>query len=100
MYKWQIVARQLIHSTEKHKYLSEDQHGGRNAREALDIVFGKTITFDTLHLQRSNFGCTDCDAKTCYDHIIPLVLLLTHFKGGLPYEFFGIGQGATDGPAG
>eukprot|EP00957_Ditylum_brightwellii_P012427 938955-Ditylum_brightwellii.AAC.1 len=76
----------------------------------------------------------DCNAKACYDRIIPLVLLLAYFKAGLPYEccifltkllynlqyvittafgeatlrnchncivaVFGIGQGATDGPAG
>eukprot|EP00957_Ditylum_brightwellii_P147429 11226118-Ditylum_brightwellii.AAC.1 len=65
---------------ERHKYLSDDQHGGRNGREAPDIVFGKTITFDTLHLQRANFGCTNCNAKACYDRIIPLVLLLAYFK--------------------
>eukprot|EP00957_Ditylum_brightwellii_P058095 4405903-Ditylum_brightwellii.AAC.1 len=86
MYKWEIVARRLMHNAEKHKYLSEDQRGGRNSREALDIVFGKTITFDTLHLQRSNFGCTDCDAKACYNCINPLVLLLAYFKAGLLYE--------------
>eukprot|EP00957_Ditylum_brightwellii_P054598 4136978-Ditylum_brightwellii.AAC.1 len=72
-----------MYNTEKHKYLSEDQHGKRNGKKALDIVFGKTITFDTINLQRFNFGCTDCDAKACYDRIIPLVLLLAYFKAGL-----------------
>eukprot|EP00957_Ditylum_brightwellii_P147430 11226119-Ditylum_brightwellii.AAC.1 len=59
-------------NAEHHKYLSDDQHGGRNGRKAPDIVFRKTITFDTLHLQRANFRCTDCNAKACYDRIIPL----------------------------
>eukprot|EP00957_Ditylum_brightwellii_P148879 11334047-Ditylum_brightwellii.AAC.1 len=75
-----------MYNAEKHKYLSEDQNGGRNGKEALDIVFGKTITIDILHLQTSNFSCTDCDAKACYDCIIPLVLLLAYFKAGLLYE--------------
>eukprot|EP00957_Ditylum_brightwellii_P135450 10327602-Ditylum_brightwellii.AAC.1 len=75
-----------MHNTEKHKYLSEDQHGERNGREALDIVFEKTITLDTLHLQRSNLGCTNCDAKACYDCTIPLVLFLAYFKAGLSYK--------------
>eukprot|EP00957_Ditylum_brightwellii_P169084 12869246-Ditylum_brightwellii.AAC.1 len=74
-----------MHNTEKHQYLNEDQHSGRNGWEALDIVLGKTITFETLHFQRTNFGCTDCDAKACYDRIVPLVLLLAYFKAGLPY---------------
>eukprot|EP00957_Ditylum_brightwellii_P202916 15332378-Ditylum_brightwellii.AAC.1 len=75
-----------MQNSKKHNYLSEDQHGGRNGREALDIVLGKTITFDTMHLQRANFGCTDCDTKACYDRIIPLVLMLAYFKVGLPYN--------------
>eukprot|EP00957_Ditylum_brightwellii_P022314 1684046-Ditylum_brightwellii.AAC.1 len=54
-------------NAERHKYLSDNQHGGRNGREAPDIVFGKTIMFNTLHLQRANFGCTDCNAKACYN---------------------------------
>eukprot|EP00957_Ditylum_brightwellii_P012373 934716-Ditylum_brightwellii.AAC.1 len=72
MYKQEIVARRLMRNAERHNYLSNDQHGRRNSCEAPDIVFGKTITFDTLHLQRANFGCTDCDAKACYNRIIPL----------------------------
>eukprot|EP00957_Ditylum_brightwellii_P041388 3134123-Ditylum_brightwellii.AAC.1 len=38
MYKWEIVARRLMHDAECHKFLSEGQHGRRNGREALDIV--------------------------------------------------------------
>eukprot|EP00957_Ditylum_brightwellii_P054992 4168391-Ditylum_brightwellii.AAC.1 len=45
-----------MQNAERHKYLSDDQHGRRNGREAPDIVFGKTITFDTLHLQRPSLG--------------------------------------------
>eukprot|EP00957_Ditylum_brightwellii_P210872 15365507-Ditylum_brightwellii.AAC.1 len=86
MYKCEIVARQLMHNAEQHNFLSEDQHGGCNGREALDIMLGKTITFETLHLQRANSGCTNCDAKACCDRIIPLVLLLAYFKAGLPYQ--------------
>eukprot|EP00957_Ditylum_brightwellii_P110856 8455541-Ditylum_brightwellii.AAC.1 len=73
-------------NVEHHEYLHEDQHGGRNGREALDIVLGKTIMFDTLNIQCANFGCTDCDAKACYNCIVPLVLLLAYFKAGLPYK--------------
>eukprot|EP00957_Ditylum_brightwellii_P199910 15239642-Ditylum_brightwellii.AAC.1 len=86
MYKREIVDCRLMANAEKHQYLNNDQHRGRNGREALDAVLGKTLTFETLHLQRANFGCTDCDAKVCYNRIIPLVLLLTYFKAGLPYQ--------------
>eukprot|EP00957_Ditylum_brightwellii_P143649 10944499-Ditylum_brightwellii.AAC.1 len=75
-----------MHNAKCHKFLSEDQHSRHNGREALGIVLGKTVTFKTLHLQRANFGCADCNAKVCYDRIIPLVLLLAYFKAGLPYQ--------------
>eukprot|EP00957_Ditylum_brightwellii_P101533 7737860-Ditylum_brightwellii.AAC.1 len=122
-----------MQNAKKHQYLNEDQHRSRNGREAQDIVLGKTLTFETLHFQRANFGCTDCDTKACYNRIIPLILILVYFKAGLPYQccfflatildnlryvlatafgeapyvnwhmfivaVFGIGQGATDGPA-
>eukprot|EP00957_Ditylum_brightwellii_P018478 1389723-Ditylum_brightwellii.AAC.1 len=72
-------------NAEKYQCLNDDQHRGRNRREALDVVLGKTFTFETLHLQRANFGCTDCNAKAHYNRITPLVLLLTYFKARLPY---------------
>eukprot|EP00957_Ditylum_brightwellii_P176285 13422662-Ditylum_brightwellii.AAC.1 len=48
------------------------------------------------HFQRANFGCTNCDAKACYNRIVPVILLLAYFKAGV----FGIGQGSTDGSPG
>eukprot|EP00957_Ditylum_brightwellii_P002318 178617-Ditylum_brightwellii.AAC.1 len=73
-------------NAERSRYLTEDQHGGRNGRAAQDIVLGKAYKFDTFHLQRSNFACTDCNAKACYDRIIPLVLLLAYLKASLLYK--------------
>eukprot|EP00957_Ditylum_brightwellii_P010115 764311-Ditylum_brightwellii.AAC.1 len=75
-----------MQNAEKHQYLNEDQHDGRNGQEALDIVLGKTLTFETLHFQQANFGCTNCGAKACYNRIVPLVLIIAYFKAGLPYQ--------------
>eukprot|EP00957_Ditylum_brightwellii_P029282 2213422-Ditylum_brightwellii.AAC.1 len=74
-----------MQNAEKHNYLHEDQHGGWNGHAAIDIVLRKIFSFEIFHFQRSNFGCTDCNAKACYDQIIPLVLLLAYYKAGLPY---------------
>eukprot|EP00957_Ditylum_brightwellii_P107918 8231972-Ditylum_brightwellii.AAC.1 len=75
-----------MQNAEKHQYLNEDQHGSRNRREVQDIVLGKTLTFETLHFQQANFGCTNCNAKACYDRIVPLVLIIAYFEAGLPYQ--------------
>eukprot|EP00957_Ditylum_brightwellii_P187306 14265107-Ditylum_brightwellii.AAC.1 len=40
---------------------------------------------DMLHLQRVNVECIDNSLKVCYNHIIPLILLLAYVKVGLPY---------------
>ena len=80
----ELITRRIMPQAEKLKHLSEDQHGGRNGRGAVDIALGKVFKYETFHFQRSNIACTDCDAKACYDQIIPLVLLLTYVKLGLP----------------
>eukprot|EP00957_Ditylum_brightwellii_P109124 8324811-Ditylum_brightwellii.AAC.1 len=74
-----------MQNVEKHTHLHDDQHGRQTGCAAINIVLGKTFSFETFHFQRSNFGCTDCDAKACYDQIIPIVLLLAYYKAGLPY---------------
>eukprot|EP00957_Ditylum_brightwellii_P115966 8845823-Ditylum_brightwellii.AAC.1 len=63
LFRREIISRRLMRNAECSGYLTEDQHGGRNRRAAQDIVLGKAYTFDTFHLQRSNFACTDCNAK-------------------------------------
>eukprot|EP00957_Ditylum_brightwellii_P097363 7415968-Ditylum_brightwellii.AAC.1 len=40
---------------------------------------------DTIHFQHANIGCTDCDAKACYNKIIPRIIILTCLKVGLAY---------------
>eukprot|EP00957_Ditylum_brightwellii_P045391 3440747-Ditylum_brightwellii.AAC.1 len=87
MYKQELIACCLMRNAEKHKFLSGDQHGGRNGQEALEIVLRKTINFETLHLQQANFDCTHCNAKAYYNRIVPLVLLLAYLKAGLPYQY-------------
>eukprot|EP00957_Ditylum_brightwellii_P061508 4668040-Ditylum_brightwellii.AAC.1 len=82
----EIIACRLMNNVEKINYLNDDQQGRRNSSSAIDIVLGKVFTFDTTHFQRANFECTDCDAKACYDRIVPIILLLSYFKAGLPYH--------------
>eukprot|EP00957_Ditylum_brightwellii_P082129 6245349-Ditylum_brightwellii.AAC.1 len=59
-------------NADKSHHIDDDQHGGRNGQNAIDIVLGKSFTSDTFHYQRANSGCIDCDSKACYDRIIPL----------------------------
>ena len=39
----ELITRRIMPQAEKLKHLSEDQHGGRNGRGAVDIVLGKVF---------------------------------------------------------
>eukprot|EP00957_Ditylum_brightwellii_P210335 15364855-Ditylum_brightwellii.AAC.2 len=59
-------------NAEKYHHIDDEKHGGQNRQNTIDIVLGKSFIVDMLQFQRADFGCTDCDAKSCYNHIIPL----------------------------
>eukprot|EP00957_Ditylum_brightwellii_P021472 1619728-Ditylum_brightwellii.AAC.1 len=86
MMRRELITRRLMKNAKKHKHLDDAQHRGGRGRSAIDIVLGKAFTFEILHLQRSNLGCTDCDATACYNQIILIILLLAYIKVGLPYK--------------
>ena len=129
----EMSAKRLISSVEDQQYLSDENYGGRNNRSAIDVVLKKVFTITTYHLTRTNAAITDCDAKACYDRILPHLMALVNMKAGMPKKvailfmnilqemkyhistgfgiskeantnsnenpIYGIGQGATDGPA-
>eukprot|EP00957_Ditylum_brightwellii_P211481 15366217-Ditylum_brightwellii.AAC.1 len=53
--------------------------------ERVDIGLGNLVTMNNFHLQRANTGCTNNNAKACYDRIVPTFFLLAYVKVGLPY---------------
>eukprot|EP00957_Ditylum_brightwellii_P170502 12978091-Ditylum_brightwellii.AAC.1 len=75
-----------MHSAEKNNYFHDDQYIGRNGCTASDIVPGKCFVLNTFHLQRANVACTDCNAKVCYDCILPIIILSAYFKARLTYN--------------
>eukprot|EP00957_Ditylum_brightwellii_P048634 3690600-Ditylum_brightwellii.AAC.1 len=45
-----------------------------------------TLTTEIFNLQRSNATITDCDAKVCYNSILPQLVSLDAHKLGLPHN--------------
>eukprot|EP00978_Attheya_sp_CCMP212_P026026 scaffold84859_cov54-Attheya_sp.AAC.1 len=80
----EIVARRLMKNSERHKYIVDEQYGGRNGRAASDVILLKEFTLAIMYMQRSNGAITDCDAKACYDRILTTIAALTNYKAGLP----------------
>eukprot|EP00978_Attheya_sp_CCMP212_P008856 scaffold20822_cov52-Attheya_sp.AAC.2 len=60
---------------EKHKKIVNEQYGGRSGRCAMDVVLLKEFTIGIFHLKRCNAAIIDCDAKACYDRILPPALI-------------------------
>eukprot|EP00957_Ditylum_brightwellii_P138540 10560435-Ditylum_brightwellii.AAC.2 len=61
----EVIERLLMQNGEKHQYFDDNQHGGHNGHNAVDIGLGKSFAMDTFHLQHTNAGCTNNDAKAC-----------------------------------
>ena len=56
----------------------------RKGKIAIDVVMLKYLTISTFHMTRKNYAITDCDARACYDRILPHILFLCYSKMGLP----------------
>ena len=82
----ELIAKRLLRHTEEYQYLKDHNYGGRNGKCANDVVMKKYLTLQIWHLQRHNGALTDCDAKSCYDRIIPILLYLAYSKAGLPHS--------------
>jgi len=81
----ELITRRLLRQAERQNFLDDNSYGGRNGRCANDAVMKKFMTLQTMHLERRNGAMTDCDAKACYDRIVPIVLYLSYSKAGLPH---------------
>eukprot|EP00957_Ditylum_brightwellii_P197051 15012030-Ditylum_brightwellii.AAC.1 len=75
-----------MEQVEKYGHLDDAQYGGRKGREAIEPAVMKLFTIEICHLQRSNAAFTDCDAKACYNRIIPAVSALLETEAGCPTE--------------
>eukprot|EP00957_Ditylum_brightwellii_P164617 12533684-Ditylum_brightwellii.AAC.1 len=60
-----------MQGAECHKFLVDEQYGGRTGRTAIDPVMITTMASKMFHFQRVNTARTDCDAEACYDRIPP-----------------------------
>jgi hypothetical protein len=79
-----IITRRLLANAERHNFISDNQYGGRQGREAIDIPTLTAWQMDIVYMSRSNIAYTDCDARACYDQIIPEFTALAQYQAGLP----------------
>eukprot|EP00957_Ditylum_brightwellii_P092969 7078970-Ditylum_brightwellii.AAC.1 len=78
------ITKRTMTPAEKYNHLDDAQYGGRKGREAIEPAVIKVLTVEICHLQSTSAAFTDCDAKVCYDRIIPAVNALLKTKAGCP----------------
>eukprot|EP00957_Ditylum_brightwellii_P021583 1626967-Ditylum_brightwellii.AAC.1 len=71
-------------NAEQHNHLDDIQCGGRQGRMSINPVVIKILVLEVSNFQRSNMGMTVCDAKECYDQIIPAIAAILETKAGAP----------------
>lgn len=80
----ELISRRLMKNAESYQRIPMNNSGGRKGRTAIDVVMLKYLTISTFHMTRKNCAITDCDARACYDRILPHILFLCYSKMGLP----------------
>eukprot|EP00957_Ditylum_brightwellii_P093206 7097147-Ditylum_brightwellii.AAC.1 len=66
-----IWARRLVPRAEEMNYISRVQFGNRKGKTALDALFLKITTMDSLQLFRLNGALLNNDAVACYNWKFP-----------------------------
>ena len=80
----ELVSRRLLWNAEIYDKIPPNNRGGISGKMAHDAVMLKYLSISTCHMQRRNCALTDCDAKSCYDRVLPHILSLCYSKLGLP----------------
>ena len=80
----ELISRRLLWNAELYNMIPSNNRGGRAGKMAHDAVMLKYLSISTCHMQRRNCALTDCDAKSCYDRVLPHILSLCYSKLGLP----------------
>ena len=73
-------------NVERNGHLDDAQYGGRKRREAIAATTIKILNIEICPLQQLNAAFTDCNAKKCYDRIMPFINVLLETKAGAPEQ--------------
>jgi ribonuclease HI len=76
-------ARRLQRTAEKKKLLCDSNWGSRKGRSAQDVAIVKELHYDITHLSLNEFATMENDAKSCYDRMIPSLIMLISRSFGL-----------------
>ena len=75
--------RDLQGLAERHNLLGEEQWGSRKGRSAPEVALIKALTYEIIHLTKTDGATFDNDAKACFDRIVRNVMMLVSRKLGM-----------------
>ena len=75
--------RDLQGLAERHNLLGEEQWGSRKGRSAPEVALLKVITYEMMHLTKTDGATFDNDAKACFDRIVRNIMMLVSRKLGM-----------------
>jgi hypothetical protein len=79
-----IFGRRMVHGAEKQDHLHEGQWGSRPGRSAHDALLHKLLTYKVARMTRTPLATFDNDAKSCYDRVIMVFVLMLCQQHGVP----------------
>ena len=75
--------RDLQTLAERHHLLGEEQWGSRKGRSAPEVALLKVLTYEMMHLTKTDGATFDNDAKACFDRIVRNIMMLVSRKLGM-----------------
>ena len=79
-----IFGKRMVDNALKRGHIHTSAYGSVPKRTAQDAVMEKVISLDIMRTTRKCGAIFDCDAKGCYDRIIPALQTITCCRLGVP----------------
>lgn len=81
-----VIGRRVMDNAEHHKILAPEQYGSRKDHAAHDQAVNKRLMFDIIRQSKKPAVLIANDAKSCYDRILHIMVMLCARRTGLDLE--------------
>ena len=81
-----FIGRKVMNNAEKHDLLAPEQYGSRKDKSAQDQALNKRLIFDIARQSKKPMVLVANDAKSCYDRILHVMVMLCARRTGLDLE--------------
>ena len=78
-----FIGRRVMDNAEKHDALAQEQYGSRKGHSAQVQALNKRLVFDILRQYKKPAVLIATDAKSCYDRILHVIVMLCARRTGL-----------------